>query len=381
MEQLHFIGPMIRQLRLQRNWSQQTLCEGICAVSYLSKIELGKAAANHALITDLLERFGVTWHHDPETVKKALFLRDELYDAVFTNDPRQKSLLKQLNEQWDVLAFGPYYLDFMILRDFIQDSSCTLAEETDSLLNPRQACLVYMLRGQSDKAYRIYPCAFSAMICGSQAYHAGRYTAAQEMLQRAYDLACQQGYVYIMMLSQTFIANCYSDLQSFRAMERHYEIAARLARSLNDQKLLKTIQYNIFSTRMELGEYQSAYEYFSALDEPEPMELHKLAICCEKLGYPDEALEALVRAEKQINDPEHIHYQMCAIVRCRLENSNYLHDEYYETLLTETFQKMRRELPMGYARFHLPWMQELLTANRQYRQAYELLRDFTAERD
>lgn len=72
---------------------------------------------------------------------------------------------------------------------------------------------------------------------------------------------------------------------------------------------------------------------------------------------------------------------MCAIVRCRLENSNYLHDEYYETLLTETFQKMRRELPMGYARFHLPWMQELLTANRQYRQAYELLRDFTAERD
>ena len=34
------------------------------------------------------------------------------------------------------------------------------------------------------------------------------------------------------------------------------------------------------------------------------------------------------------------------------------------------------ELPIGYAAFHLPRVLEWLTAGRQYKQAYELLRDF-----
>ena len=37
MEQ--FIGILIRRERLRQNYSQEGLCRGICAVSYLSKIE------------------------------------------------------------------------------------------------------------------------------------------------------------------------------------------------------------------------------------------------------------------------------------------------------------------------------------------------------
>ena len=37
-------GLLIRQARLQRDWSQEGPCRGICAPSYLSKIEQGKAA-------------------------------------------------------------------------------------------------------------------------------------------------------------------------------------------------------------------------------------------------------------------------------------------------------------------------------------------------
>ena len=38
-------GILIRKRRQMANWSQETLCEGICAVSYLSKIEQGKLTA------------------------------------------------------------------------------------------------------------------------------------------------------------------------------------------------------------------------------------------------------------------------------------------------------------------------------------------------
>ena len=42
----------------------------------------------------------------------------------------------------------------------------------------------------------------------------------------------------------------------------------------------------------------------------------------------------------------------------------------------DVFNRCRRELPIGYAAFHLPRVLEWLTAGRQYKQAYELLRDF-----
>ena len=52
-------GLLIRQARLQRDWSQEGLCRGICAPSYLSKIEQGKPAPSPE-VTELLLRSGAT---------------------------------------------------------------------------------------------------------------------------------------------------------------------------------------------------------------------------------------------------------------------------------------------------------------------------------
>ena len=37
-----WMGLLLRKGRLEKDWSQEGLCKGICAVSYLSKIEQGK---------------------------------------------------------------------------------------------------------------------------------------------------------------------------------------------------------------------------------------------------------------------------------------------------------------------------------------------------
>lgn len=42
----------------------------------------------------------------------------------------------------------------------------------------------------------------------------------------------------------------------------------------------------------------------------------------------------------------------------------------------QVFQDCQTQLPISFAAFHLPWVLEWYTANRQYRNAYELLRDF-----
>jgi HTH-type transcriptional regulator, quorum sensing regulator NprR len=51
-------GEKIRYFRKTQNISQQELADGICSVSYLSKIENGQAVASEEIIMFLSNRLG-----------------------------------------------------------------------------------------------------------------------------------------------------------------------------------------------------------------------------------------------------------------------------------------------------------------------------------
>ena len=54
MEQM--VGYLIRSNRVKQKMSQEQLCKGVCAVSYLSKIEAGTAEPNEEILKQLFER-------------------------------------------------------------------------------------------------------------------------------------------------------------------------------------------------------------------------------------------------------------------------------------------------------------------------------------
>jgi transcriptional regulator with XRE-family HTH domain len=51
-------GSLIRRLRMERRLSQKSLCKGVCAVSYLSKIEKGTANPGEEIIRLLFGALG-----------------------------------------------------------------------------------------------------------------------------------------------------------------------------------------------------------------------------------------------------------------------------------------------------------------------------------
>lgn len=373
MEKHRFAGALIRMLRLEKNWSQETLCKDICAVSYLSKIEQGRVYPNNTLLTDIFSKLGINWCSDLRGKRRALC--EALYDSIFSgNTKAQLQNEGALRSNWDHQSIGPEYLDFITLMAYCAHDSSSIPQQMYPLMDDRQACLIHVLRDAPEDAWRRYPCAFSAMAIGISRYSSGDYTSALDYLQRAYDLACQQGYVHLMMTSKIYIANCYSDLQDLIAMEKHAQVAERLARILNDTEMVQSIHYNIACTQMECNNYVDSYHYFAAVQDPSVLELHKLAICCEKLGLQGEAICALDAAEKVACGVE---ANMCRLVRYRLDNPGYLNDPGYGKLLMNTFDEIRKERPVGYARFHLPWIEEWCKANRQYRLVYEVLKDFS----
>ena len=95
----------------------------------------------------------------------------------------------------------------------------------------------------------------------------------------------------------------------------------------------------------------------------------------------DEALAALdrvsgARREARTEVGGDFAGEFCDLVRFRLEHPDYLRCPEYGRALLAVFARCRAELPIGFAAFHLPWVLEWHTANRQYRAAFELARDF-----
>lgn len=372
MEAQRVAGQLLRMLRLDKNWSQETLCHGICAVSYLSKIEQGKVEANTQLLADLFDRLGVAWKESAEMTT----LWDELYEGIFSwNDKFIRQKMAVLEDNWEQLSIGPCYIDFVVMRAFHNRKPEWVSKELEPLLEPRQRALLAILQDRGETAYRLYPCPLTAMFAAQEVFCKGNYMLALEYAQMAYDQAAREGYAHLMMISQHVMAASYSNMGNLEAMYRHSRIAERLGYALGEDELINVIQYNIAATKTEYGDYESAYDYFSALQKPEAQALHKLAVCCEALGKKEEALDALNRAEKLEADFP-LKGEMCELVRYRLEHPGYLHDPAYGELLLRTYERIKKELPSGFARFHLRWVTEWLTANRQYRKVFEVLQDF-----
>ena len=81
---MNYYGQLIRRERLRRNWSQAGLCSGICAVSYLSKIEQGLAAPSNEVLQLLLARLELT--PDVMALLDAKVLAENGFELLFSGN-------------------------------------------------------------------------------------------------------------------------------------------------------------------------------------------------------------------------------------------------------------------------------------------------------
>lgn len=371
-----YYGIFIHRQRLLKNWSQKGLCRGICAVSYLSKIEQGKAVPSDEILQLLLNRLGVSF--DRETAESARELAENAYETLFCGDMKAfRALLPRLqNDAYLPTAAG---LDLLLLREIAAGTKHPLEPQLESCMEPRQLALQRLLQNRYQESAALFPHAYFYYQAGVAAYEQGEnYSAAIEQLQTAYDLASKEGAVHLMLSARFFIGNCYCNQGDLTPMLKHYKIAGRLADALHDEQALETIHYNTAAAQIEIGSYEEAYSYFSALTAPDVMCLHKLAVCCEKTGRTEEALAALdlARTLESTMPPNPLAQKMCDVVRFRLLHENYLEQPAYGELLLSCFQLLQKNLPVGYASFHLPWVLEWYTAARQYKKVCELISNF-----
>ncbi len=372
-------GILIRRKRLQHNLSQEGLCKGICSVGYLSKIEQGKAEASDEICSLLLARLGVDWLSRPDALQRSHDLAEALWEATLSYErAHAEALMQSFRAERERLLNGPDMLDFLLFERLFGAGDEDTLEPYSSVLNHRQQGLRLCLNRAFDVLLNGWPSAYYYLMAGLDDYWQGANTRAVERLLRAYELASQEGRARVMLEAKLLSGSCYCNLGEYARMQEHYAVAERLATSLGDEKALQNIHYNTACADLELGRVEAALQYFAHLPNPSKTDCHKKAICYELLSQRAEALAALTQAETATtSEPDaSIVDKMCALVRFRLEHEDYLQQEEYGTALLDCFQLLKRELPRGYAQFHLRWLAEWYQAHRQYRQLAQLYLDF-----
>ncbi len=376
-----FPGLLIRRERLNRDWSQEGLCKGICAVSYLSKIEQGKAEPSAEVLELLFARLQIKWVDDAATLAQASPFIEGAYETTFALDDEDAVRLEAaLDAQWETFANGPFMLDMHLLRGWHTHTPDAFAESCAPLMDLRQRTLLLLTRGRFDEALQINPLPVCYYAAGEAGYGRGDYVSAIEQLRHAYDLAARDGLVHIMLFASSAIGACYSNMGAFDHMMDHYRVTRRIAKAIGAAAELETLDYNTASTQLELGQIEPAYRYFSSLESPSLGALHKKAVCLEKMGLRAEALSVVDEVEAgRENQPDGAFWaDCCALIRYRLLHPGYLKRAEYGDMLLTLFDAMRNDWPKGYAGFHLPWVIAWHKARRQYKQAFELIVDFPA---
>lgn len=385
------LGAVIRLERLEKNFSQEGLCSGICTVGYLSKLEQGKAAASEDVLLPLLRRLGIDYTTDPALLQQLGSEVERLYTQLLSGqlsahaDPWPVDLTAQRTRY---LA-SPYLLDYLLWEGWQTQALSPRLQALAAWLDARQQPLYLLQRllflqdaAAADALLRLSPPPFYLFEVGCWHYRQGRQPQAVALLRKGYDQAAQGGEAFLMLLCAAFLGNCYTETGPYALAEQHYGVALKLAAFLGVEDVWKPdLQYNLGATCLMEGRVRQALALLEGCDNQSALCWHKRAIACERSGRLPQARAALDAAQAAAGHDEMtgpVLDAMLALVDYRLRHPDYLKEPAYERLLTDTVALLRREAASGFVRFHVPYLVQLYESQRRYKDACALYAEFSS---
>ena len=125
-------GKMIYYHRKQKGWSQAQLCQDICSVTHLSKIENGSKEVHFDLIEELLQKLNVSIEFEEEKLEEIKIIIEDIADSIQRkNYTLGKQLLKSLEKYSTYLKYTEYVFLFELTKTwfYIQTENFKMADK------------------------------------------------------------------------------------------------------------------------------------------------------------------------------------------------------------------------------------------------------------
>lgn len=387
----HLTGFLIRQARLERNMSQEGLCQGICAVSYLSKIERGQAEPGEDIVRLLFAALDIQYTQDEAILQPAEEALRRFFECWFHADQEGlRAAAEQIEAAKESLMASRLHIALQLYTLFQATES--KREEAQAVLNAltpltqymdAEAMFLYLLGkayltedGEAslallEQARVLYPCSVSYFECAAQQCQLGHIQEALKTIEEGFHMAVDEGMLKMMSEFCLLEGNCYAILFNRELMLRAYKRAMALNRG--NESIEASTSYNIGATLLELRRYDEALPYLLQARLPDEgsaqlLTYQKLALCYEGMGRKAEGLPYLRQAEEWAQSMEPIYQQLIRIVSMRYEDGFLDSDDYLQTL-RHVYDNIQQHTGFGFRQFHGLYLIEVYIHRRKYKEA------------
>ena len=394
------VGALIRQLRMERNYSQAGLAHGICAASYLSKIEQGQAEASPEILDRLFAALGVTYCRDPLLLSQAEE-RLSLWFETWDQEEDGSIPAAWLDARLEQLLFSDLCLTVRIYQicrmQDTQQARLLLSELKHSYDRmTMEQRYRYLLAADSlepdpqvsldllQQAARCKSCGHIWLQIAHVCYHIGSYSRCIEHANRAYSLAAEEGDLHVLIGSSYLLGTCYTD-RDLDAAERYYRRAIRLGKTTRPQ-LLSMAAYNLGASCLEWGKPEKAVEWLERSDLVPDAFGHNLLLEQKRglaylaVGRPEDAAHALARAETFLSELQHTQSKFCCLYQkmllfARLLLERQEHTPAFEQVTSELYHQTGHPFGFGFRRFYGLYLVRYYRSQRRYKDALQIMED------
>lgn len=359
------IGLMIRYERIKQKISQQKLSEGICSVSYLSKIENLDAFANNDLLNKLFRSLGKKFQTDQKILSDFKKESLKIWNAYFEfDDANLKRLFKEskiISEQ--SIKFSQMGVDFlllnMLLRALNNDLDIESINDFSSLskfLSEKQQYQldILTLKLKINKNINLDTLDLKISDAFGNAdylislalFNQKNYIKSLKYSRKAYQTFSSIGNIMGMMKASLMIEkNClHTGSLNFQIEELHKIL--RLNRFINDKSIEKEVYFSLGSAYLLKQDFNLSIRYLEACVQMInsssilfPKTLERLALASvlsdkiELAGISNQKL-LQIKGEQSIQD----------MIQIMISNKDFIHDSMYQKKVSDAYKKWSNDI-------------------------------------
>ncbi len=387
-EQASFLGMLIRNERLKRGLELKDVADGICAPSYLCKIELGQAKASAPLLADILARLHLHYEMDETFLREMTLVIDRVYEGIFYNYNLTQEQ-KVLTENAARLLASPLRLSYEITKAYLNDHPVENQANLANLANlvpymdDREHAL-YLLTSldyeggraslaQAKKADDLLQNSFSLLAYMSACLQNNRYEEIKSIGDSCIVRSLQEGNLHSLIQTNMLLGTGYASEGHISVAITYYERASHLIRGSLFPHLEQTINYNLGATYLEIGDIDKAATLLRKVPRTYGFYLyHKLAWLALAKAAPNDFLHELSEMKKTVDGDRarELIYQATAIQL----HAGFESDPRSLAVVENLIRGLAELKHNGYLQFHRALITRVFVAHRKYKQAYEFER-------
>lgn len=395
------LGLLIKRERMAQNMSQQALCQGICAPSYLSKIENGAARCSDEMYALLFDALGIRFESDPALLDEFARAYAAFLDARLRRRwpmPQEAEALLGLCRR---LRYSSRGIDAALVECLLEKTGGRQALDSLAVLRPAftgEEALLYALaesaycRGQ--RRYEqsaawleavksaAYPVVYWEQC--ADFFQMGAYCEAAENGEEAYRLYAAQGLARSMLDVGMILSAAYANAMAFERMQRWLSVCRNLNEVIGDGEVSLMLHYNEGASCLMFGEYERGLRCLEAGEAladlyggenvvEANLYRQKLAFAYLFCGRPEDARETLARM--RLPEAEGSVAASVALMRYMLDTPGYRETKAYGELLEECLLAAEKEA-RGRLEFYGRFLIDAYKATRQYKKAVDLIEKY-----